>query len=522
MSDSVTALSRRRSVAVFAAVLACAACGMVYELALIALGSYLLGNAIVQASVVLAVMVFAMGIGALASKRLVPHAALAFAVIELLLGLVGGLSVVALYAAFAWAKAYTSPLVILAFVIGALIGAEIPLLLELLGRLRRRRATDEVANMFAADYVGGLVGGLAFPFVLLPALGLLEGTLLVGALNALIGAAVVLWVFRDDLARRTRRLIAAGVAVVLVVLSTAWWFADDFEVTARQRLYAAPIVLAERTPYQEIVLTKQRDDVRLFLNGNLQVSTSDEHRYHELLVHPAMSGGAHARVLVLGGGDGMAVREILKHPGVREVVLVDLDPAMTRLARTEPHLLAANRGALDDPRVRLVADDAFSWLRDHGAERFDVVVQDLPDPDGEATAKLYSHEMFGMVGRLLSPGGRVVVQSGSPFFAGDAYWCIGRTLTDAGFAVTPYHGDVPSFGDWGFFVGVRGEQARPDAGGGPAVGVAPGVTGLRYLTPPVAAGATAFAPDVAWREVEPSTLLKPVVIEYHRRGWRTY
>lgn len=495
---------------------------MVYELALIALGSYLLGNAVVQASIVLAVMVFAMGMGALASKRLVPHAAVAFGVIELALGLIGGLSVVGLYASFAWAKAYTAPLVIDAFVIGALIGAEIPLLMELLGRLRQRSATDDVADMFAADYVGGLIGGLAFPFLLLPTLGLLDGTLVVGAFNAVIGAAIVCWAFREELRRRTRRAIALGAAVVLALLGAMWWFSDDFEVDARQRLYASPIVYAQRTPYQEIVLTKQRDDVRLFLNGNLQVSTSDEHRYHEMLVHPALASGPAGRVLILGGGDGMAAREVLRHGSVREIVLVDLDPAMTDLARSNNYLLAANRDALSDRRVRIVNEDAFSWVRDHGAERFDVVIQDLPDPDAEATAKLYSQEMFAMVGRLLAPGGRFVVQSGSPYFSGDAHWCIGRTLNAAGFAVTPYHVDVPSFGDWGFFLGVRGSQAEPDAGGGPAVEAPADVTGLRYLTPAIARAATAYAPDVARRDVEVSTLLKPKIIEYQRRGWKTY
>ncbi|WP_229123847.1 polyamine aminopropyltransferase [Enemella evansiae] len=534
------ALPRRAGALVFGAVFLCASCGMVYELALIAIGSYLLGNAVVQASIVLSVMVFAMGIGALLSKRLVGRAAAGFAVIELALGLLGGMSVVLLYTSFAWLQAYTLALVILALLIGGLIGAEIPLLMNLLQQIRQRRASDEVADMFAADYVGGLVGGLVFPFLLLPTLGLLKGTLVTGAVNAVVGSVVVLWLFRDTIARRVRRVITAGLALVLALLAATWVFSDEIEVTSRQQLYSAPIIHAERTPYQEIVLTRlePRDDTRLFLNGNLQLSSTDEYRYHEALVHPVMApdanGATPKRVLVLGGGDGMAVRELLKYP-VEQITLVDLDPAMTRLARTNPRLRELNRGSLDDPRVRIVNDDAFSYLRSNARAsgtrvQFDAIVQDLPDPSNEALAKLYSVEMFGMARNALAPQGRMVVQSTSPYFARDAYWCIGATLREAGFATSGYHVDVPSFGDWGFFLVSRpgeagaaaGGQADPQAPGGPPVTMSPTLTDLRFLTPEVLAGARAFPRDAGYRPVKVSTLLEPAVMEYHRKGWRTY
>ncbi|OYO25358.1 spermidine synthase [Enemella dayhoffiae] len=528
-----TSLPRRAGVLVFAAVFLCASCGMVYELALITVGSYLLGNAVVQASIVLSVMVFAMGVGALLSKRLVRRAAAGFAVIELVLGLLGGLSVVLLYTSFAWLRAYTAALVVLALLIGGLIGAEIPLLMTLLQRIRSRRASDEVADLFAADYVGGLVGGLLFPFLLLPTLGLLKGALATGAVNAVVGSVVVLWLFRESIGRGVRRAITVAMALVLLVLAAAWLFSDEIEVTSRQQLYSAPIIHAERTAYQEIVLTRlePHEDTRLFLNGNLQLSSTDEYRYHEALVHPVMAPVAAVtpkRVLVLGGGDGMAVRELLKYP-VEQITLVDLDPAMTRLAQTHPRLLELNRGALSDPRVRVLHDDAFSYLR-NGNERFDAIVQDLPDPSTEATAKLYSLEMFAMAQRALAPGGRMVVQSTSPYFARDAYWCIGRTLTEAGLAVRGYHVDVPTFGDWGFFLAARpgeagaatGPPETPDLAGGPQVGLAPAVGELRFLTPEVLAGATAFPRDAGWRPVKVSTLLEPAVIDYHRKGWRTY
>ncbi|WP_219588377.1 polyamine aminopropyltransferase [Kocuria flava] len=498
-------------------VFVCAACGMVYELALVALGSYLMGSTVVQASVVLSVMVFAMGLGALASKPLNRWPALSFAAVEAALSLLGGLSVLVLYAAFAWLRAGLAASAGTAFVIGLLIGAEIPLLMSLLQQIRRQAAPDAVADMFAADYVGALLGGLAFPFLLLPTLGLLRGTVAVGAVNALVGVAVTVWLFRASLPRRARAVLAGVLAVLLAVLGGAFWLADRFEVTARQQLYAEPIVLQQRSDYQEIVLTSavSYDDERLYLDGNLQFSSADEHRYHEALVHPAMAG-PRERVLVLGGGDGLAVREILRYDDVGSVTLVDLDPAVTELARTEPRLTRLNGGSLEDPRVELVHADAFAWLRDRAAAgAYDVVVADLPDPDSEATAKLYSQEMYGLAERALAPGGRLVVQAGSPYFAPDAFWCVGATVGAAGLAATPYHVDVPSFGDWGFFLAVADGQApRPRL-----AGEAPP---LRFLTDEVLAAAAVFPPDRGPRPTEVSTLLEPVVMDYQRQGWKSY
>ncbi|MFC3998984.1 polyamine aminopropyltransferase [Nocardiopsis sediminis] len=499
---------------VLLAVFGCAACGLVYELALVALGSYLLGNTIVQASVVLSVMVFAMGIGSLAAKPLARRPAVGFAVIEGALSLIGGLSVLLLYAAFAWFSLYQPALVVVAFAIGALIGAEIPLLMTLIQRIRRQDATEAVADLFAADYVGGLIGGLAFPFLLLPLLGLPQGVLAVGALNAVLGVAVVLWLFRASLGRGSRILLSAGLVLVLVVLGAAFGLSGRFEVDARQALYRDPVVFAERSDYQEIVLTRSFDgvDTRLFLNGDLQFSSLDEYRYHESLVHPAMNG-PRGDVLVLGGGDGLAVREILGYDDVDHVTLVDLDPAVVALARAEPAITGLNQGALDDDRVEVVAADAFNWLRDN-RERFDVIVADLPDPDDVPTAKLYSVEFYTLAAHALAEDGRMVVQAGSPYFAGEAYWSIERSLAEAGLAASSYNVDVPSFGNWGFHLAA--------AEGAPDVELPPDHPRTRFLDAATLRAAQVFPKDRRPVDPQPSTLLHPTVITYHQQGWRGY
>ncbi|MFI6289085.1 polyamine aminopropyltransferase [Streptomyces sp. NPDC051018] len=515
-----TAPSRWARFLLLLAVFVCAACGLVYELALTALGSYLIGNSVMQTSVVISVMVFAMGIGSVAAKPLQRRAVGAFALVEVLLALVGGLSVLILYVSFAWLRIYMPTTVVVSFAVGLLIGAEIPLLMTLLQRIRRQEAGSAVADMFAFDYVGALVGGLGFPLLLLPAFGQLKGALVVGAVNAVAGVVVVLWIFRRETRRVVRLSLLAAMAAVLAVLGTVYVLADDIEVTARQQLYRDPIIHAETTPYQDIVVTRStaftgEPDTRLFLNGDLQFSSVDEYRYHEALVHPALAG-RRSSVLVLGGGDALAVREVLRYDDVEKVTLVDLDPAMTRLARTFGPLRELNGHALSDPRVTVVNADAFNWLRD-AAGRYDAVLVDFPDPDTAALAKLYSVEFYHLLGRVLNPGSRVVVQGGSPFFAPKSYWSIATTVEKAGYTTTEYQVDVPSFGNWGYVLATRG-----DGGTAPPLRLARDAPPLRFLDRAVLEAATVFPVDRRPRNVRASTLMDPAVLEYTRHEWQNY
>lgn len=451
---------------VLAGVFVCAACGLVYELELVALASYLTGDSVTQASVVLSVMVFAMGIGSLAAKRLRRHAAAAFGAVEATLALVGGLSAMALYAVFAWTGDWgglgaNGPrwlLVAFSLAIGLLIGAEIPLLMELIQRIRRQDAGGAVADLFAADYVGALVGGLAFPFLLLPFLGQLTGALLTGAVNVIAGGALVLGLFHRDLTRRARRLMLAANLAVLGILGGAAVLGDDFERAARQAVYGRDVRVALQTDVQEVVLTGGTDGrpLDLFLDGRLRVSGDDERRYHEALVHPAMNG-PHARVLILGGGDGLAAREVLRHPDVRRVDVVELDAEMVRLAGRDPALSALNGHAYDDPRVHVTTADAFRWLRGAPTAAYDVVISDLPDPGITAGTKLYSQEFYGLARRALADGGRLTVHAGPVTSRPRVFWTVDATIRAAGLHTAPYRvAGRDSTSDWGFVLAAPG------------------------------------------------------------------
>ncbi|MFF2117807.1 polyamine aminopropyltransferase [Kitasatospora sp. NPDC058184] len=425
---------------VLLAAFVCAACGLVYELELVALGDYLLGDTVTQTSVVLSVMVFAMGLGSLLAKRLTSRPATAFALVECALALTGGLSVLALYSCWAWIGRYQAAMVGLTCLIGILIGAEIPLLMTLIQRIRREDAGRAVADLFAADYVGALIGGLAFPFLILPGLGPGDGALLTGAVNAVAGAAVVLWLFREEPAPRIRRLLWGGCLLVLAVLAAAAAGSDAVERAARHALYGDQVRYATRSRYQEIVLTGPAEGpLRLYLDGRLAVCGPDEYRGSEGLVHPAMAAGPDARVLLLGGGDGLALREVLRHRGVRTVRLVDADPALPRLARTDPGLAALGGRSLDDPRVRTTAADPMAWLRGAGASGgdgpYDVVLADLPAPADGGPVKFHSQEFYGLATRLLSPGGRIAVRAGSDL---DGLWQIESGLRTTGLQTAPY------------------------------------------------------------------------------------
>jgi spermidine synthase len=491
---------------------------MIYELALLTLATSLHGGGIVATSLIVAGYVAALGAGALLVKPLLTHEAITFIAVETLLAIVGGFSAAALYVTFSFVGDSLWVLVVGTALIGCLVGAEVPLLMTLLQRGRLAGAADTgrvLANLNAADYLGALLGGLSWPFILLPHLGMIRGAAVTGIINLAAAAVVAIFLLRHMVSPRMLATALCVLAAALALITTVLVNADDIEITSRQRLYADPIIAYERSPYQEIVVTRRGDDTRLYLDGGLQFSTHDEYRYTESLVYPALGEGARS-VLVLGGGDGLADRDLLSQPGVNRIVQVELDPAVIRLARTT--LRAANGGALDNPRVNLVMADAMLWLRDAHPDvtppsGFDAVIVDMPDPDTPVLGRLYSTEFYALITRALAPRGLLVVQTGSPYSTPTVFWRAVNTIESAGYAVTPYHVYVPTFGDWGFVLARRGEVS-------PTPKVPLNAPPLRFLNQQVLDSATVFSADVGPRKLEPSTLEHPRIVDDLREGYR--
>ncbi|MCC6214514.1 MAG: polyamine aminopropyltransferase [Polyangiaceae bacterium] len=475
---------RLPSAALLGMVLVIATAGLVYELAMAAVASYVLGDSVRQYSLVIGLYLSALGLGAWLSRFVTRRLEETFVDVELAAALVGGLSAPGLFLAFSLGGAFELVLYSMVVVVGALVGLELPLLMRILeGELELK---ELLARALGADYVGALAGSIGFSLVLVPAFGLARSTVVCGLLNGAVALAST-WLL--DPAHRARVIGARLRAIaILAVLGAALAGGSDLVRAAESRRLDATLLESRETPYQRITLLDRRGTIELHLNGHLQFSSLDEHRYHEALVHPAVGAAERrARVLVGGGGDGLAVREILAWPEVREVVLVDLDPEVTRLARAHPRLRGLNRGALDDPRVRVLNLDAMRFFaEDDGV--WDVIVLDFPDPSSYAVGKLFSTRFYATVRERLAATGALVVQSTSPFLARRTFWCVVETLEAVGFTTRPYHAFVPSFGEWGFVLARLGPFPEPSA-----LPPAP----LRFLEPGTLRGLFHFADDMA-------------------------
>ncbi len=496
-------------VALLASVFVVAACGLVYELAAGALASYLLGDSILQFSTVIGAYLFAMGVGSYLSRfferQLIAH----FLRIELLVGLVGGLMPAALFALHSVATpSFRFALYALVLLVGVLVGLEIPLVMRILKHQFRERYAlkNLVSQVLTFDYLGALLVSVAFPLLLVPHLGLIRTGVFFGLLNT----AVAIWalvLFRGQLRRVAAHALACGLTVL--ALLAAFAFADHITTWAEDRFYVDNVLYSETSLYQRVVVTSGKAGVRLFLNGNLQFHSRDEYRYHEALVHPAMAAhGAPRRVLVLGGGDGMAVREVLKYPAVEQVTLVELDPHMTRLFSTQPRLRQLNADALLSPKLRIVNADAFAWL-EQNADAFDVIVVDFPDPTNFAIGKLYTSSFYKLIDQHLNASGYAVVQTTSPLIARKSFWTVATTVESVGLTATPYHAHVPSFGEWGFILAGRRPYKLPTE-------LPPG---LRFLNLAGQPALFDFPQDMARVSTEVNRLSNQVLVQTYEEEW---
>jgi spermidine synthase len=486
-----------------------AGCGLIYELTAGALASYVLGDSITQFSTVIGCYLSALGLGAWLSRYVESRVVERFVAVELAVGLIGGTSAPLLFFAFSELTWFRVVLYAIVLLIGTLVGLEVPLLMRI---LRRRLEFKElIARVLSVDYLGALVASLVFPMFFVPKLGLTRTSLSFGLLNA----AIALWttyLLRDEIRRPAA--LRARCAFVMLTLTAGLAFADRLTSLAEDGLYNHDIVYAKQSAYQRIVVTRSDAGFQLFLDGNLQFASSDEYRYHEALVHPAFATTAQPeRVLVLGGGDGLALREILKYPSVQEVTLVDLDPAMTELGRNFAPLRALNAAAYEDPRVQVVHDDAMRWLAaQRGAERpgYDVIIVDFPDPNNFSLGKLYTTRFYGLVRAQLAEAGSLVVQSTSPLLARKSFWCIVHTLRQVGFAVQPYHANVPSFGEWGYVLAKHAPFPPPERAPADA----------RYLNGAVMASLFVWSPDMHEVPAEANRLDNQALVRYYEDEWK--
>jgi spermidine synthase len=497
----------------FLNVLVIATCGLIYELLAGTLASYVLGDSIAQFSIIIGLYLFAMGIGSWLSGFIDKDLAGRFIEVEIAVAVLGGFSAPLLFLSFSRLSYFNVILYLVVTGIGVLVGLEIPLLMRILKD--QLEFKELVSRVLAFDYIGALVASLLFPLFLVPHLGLNRTSMLFGMLNA----GVALWGtwLMLPLMRGNVNFLRIKAIVVLVLLVIGFIKADSLTAMAEDALFVDNIIYTQTTPYQRIVVTKGKTGYSLFLNGNLQFNSFDEHRYHEALVHPAMMayGAAPKRILVLGGGDGLALREILKYPSVESVQLVDLDPAMTGLAKKLPALEELNRHSFEDPRVTVTNADAFVWLNQTQIEPFDVAIVDFPDPNNFALGKLYTTRFYQLLRSKLKPDSAVVIQCTSPLMARQSYWCIIKTLEAVGFTVKPYQTTVPSFGIWGYALAKLQPFDEPK--------IVPENIELKYLNNESMPLLFSFTADTARiDDVEINRLDNQALVRYYEAEWRRF
>ena len=499
----------KRPPLLFLNVLIVATCGLIYELLAGTLASYVLGDSVTQFSLIIGIYLFAMGVGSWLSRFIDKGLARRFVDIELAVAVLGGFSPPLLFLTFSRVSYFYVVLYLVVFGIGVFVGLEIPLLLRILKD--EIEFKELVSRVLAFDYVGALVASILFPILFVPRLGLIRTSLVFGMLNA--GVALWgTWMLRPLIKGRITGLRVKAV-LVMALLVIGLIKANKITSLAEDEMFADEIVYAKDTPYQRIVITRGRAGFQLFLNGNLQFSSTDEYRYHEALVHPAMLlSNNPKRVLVLGGGDGLALREILKYPSVERVTLVDLDPEMTKLSNSFPLLAKLNENSFNDPRVHVINEDAFIWLEKTTDPLYDAAIVDFPDPNTFALGKLYTTRFYKLLKSRLTDSAGVSVQSTSPMFARNSYWCIIRTLEAAGFYVKPYYTAVPSFGLWGY---ALARSSQFDVPHNPP-------TGLKFLDEQTLAAMFTLSKDIEPVPVEINRLDNQVLVRYYEGEWRKF
>jgi len=506
-------------------VLVIAACGLVYELLSAAIASYLLGDSIFQFSTVIGVYLFAMGVGSWLAGFVGEQVAWVFIEVELGVALLGGASAPVLFLSNAYLSFFPVVLYVLIFLIGMLVGLEIPLVMRILKD--NLEFKDLVSRVLAFDYIGALVASLAFPLLLVRYLGMMRTSMGIGLLNAAV-ALWATWLLRQQI-KGGVALLRARAVLLMVVLVGGMVLSNQILSLAEEELYGGErVVFARTTPYQRIAITRSGSGpFKLYLNGHLQFNSLDEYRYHEALVHPAMMSVKQPRnVLIMGGGDGLALREALRYRSVQKVTLVDLDPGMTRISERYSQLAYLNEFSYRDPRVTVVNKDAYIWIQEPSDEKYDVVIIDFPDPHNFSLGKLYTTRFYRLLRQRLSEDAAIGIQCTSPFMAPRTFWCIIKTMEAAGYKVKPYHIAVPSFfGIWGFGLAKVGdfeaptkaptELYRPD--GAPVQ--------LRFLNDSAMKAMFSMPLDLQLRpedKVDVNTLNNQVVVQYHDSEWRRF
>lgn len=482
------------------------ASGLVNEYVLATLTTYILGNSIEQFSIVIASMMLMMGVsGFVQSKMSDENLINKFIILEAVMAIFCAFAPLAIYSAYAYLTDHFLYIhYFFVLMVGFLIGFEIPLVMRIIEQNKIDLRTN-LTLVYAMDYIGAFIGAILWVKFLLTNFPITEISFIVAGFNLLVAFITVIYLAKNKMVKYQKSSIILMLSIS-VILFIGYWNNQTLSHLLEQKFYDDPIVYSHTTKYQHLVITEnnKNQDIRLYINGNTQFSSLDEKRYHDLLVHPVMSLTPAKKVLILGGGDGLALREVKKYKQLESITLVDLDPQMVHLASINEHLKKLNKNSFEDARLKTLSLKDFSSTDDlsltslelstgeknsDGSElkervatlhvynidadnflknistltdtpTWDVIIIDFPDPSSIEVNKLYTKEFYYQVKKHLSDNGFMSVQSTSPYHAKEAFLSIGLTLKETGFKVLPYRQNIPSFGDWGFHLAWKNNTKK--------------------------------------------------------------
>lgn len=426
--------------------------GIVAEYVLATLATYFLGDSVFQWTIVLSLMLFSMGLGSRLSKWFENNLLETFIAIELLLSILISLCALITYLIMPYTNSIWLIMYMMAVIIGLLIGMEIPLVTRINESYKSLRTN--ISGVMEKDYYGSLFGGLFFAFIGIRYLGLTYTPFVVGGVNFLV-ALFLFYTLSPIITLNHQRKLQLGFLTTAAVLMIGLFLAEPIVLYGEQSRYREKVVFTKQTPYQKITVTQWQGDYWLYLNTGKQLSTFDEWMYHEPLVHPAMKlARSHKKILIMGAGDGCAIREVLKYPDVDSIVLVDLDAEMTAIGKNHPIFKQLNQAAYFSPKLKVINADAFNYIEDNKAF-YDVIIADFPDPKSVEVNRLYTKEFYQICKKRLRPHGVFITQAASPYYTTKAFRTIEKTVAAAGFQVVPIHNHIYTFGEWGWIIGMQ-------------------------------------------------------------------
>jgi len=477
-----------------------AGCGLIYEYLLSHYAGRVLGVMESTIYTMIGLMIVSMGLGAFAARK-VRCAFNGFVYLELIIALlgssailiIGGLIAITQILPTIIADTFLLPpdmtphggifklLNVIAFnspyffgvILGFFIGMEIPLIARIREDIHGQHLANNLGTIYGADYIGAGIGAAIWVLFLL-SIDISKAAAITASLNLIAGSFFILRYWQKLTWRKTfvsLHLILALIIILLFNLGNQWLNQMN------SLLYLDKVVYSTKTRYQQLTFTErhmginadttQHNIINFYLNGRLQFSSIDEHIYHDYLVAPVLAGSArHDNILIIGGGDGLALRDVLNY-APKSVTLIDLDSELINVFQTPSKHLPTrltkqikniNKNSLQDKRVNIVRADAFIAINNllNAKKVFDAIIVDLPDPSHPDLNKLYSVNFYARLKQLLSGDGLIAIQSTSPYHAKSSFISIGKTLSAANFLhVQQYHDNVPSFGEWGWTIAAK-------------------------------------------------------------------